>query len=110
MGIINFDFQNLSQEALFWLHVIFIVAAVSLGLFVTPLVAFVLIIFHRAHVFFFGECLLSKIQKRMGSLPKDISFLQLASKRFFQKDISRTASRILDYSLAVSVLAISLVK
>ncbi len=108
--MISLDFQNISREILFWLHVFFIIAAVSVGLFVTPYLAFALVTLHRIHLFIFGECVLSRVQKKTGGLPEDMNFLQLAVKRFFQKEISVPASRIIDYCLAGSALAIALLK
>ncbi len=110
MDMISLDFQCLLREILFWLHIFFIIAAVSVGLFVTPYLAFALVALHRIHVFLFGECVLSKVQKKAGGLPGNMNFLQLAVKRFFQKEISSPASQILDYCLAGSVLVISFVK
>ena len=103
-------FQYIYQQFIFWLHALFVMAAVSIGFFISPLVAFGLVILHRAHIYFFGECLLSKFQRKAGGLPEGMNFLQLASKKLFGKEISSSQSRIIDYSLAGSVVVLTLIK
>lgn len=110
MNIMEIDIGWFWQEILFWAHLLFIFFAVAAGLFLSPLVALLLVILHRAHIFLFGECLLSKIQRKVGSLPKRMDFLQMAVKRFSGKEIGVSASRALDYSLAGALLAISVIK
>lgn len=105
-----FRVHNVLYSFLFWLHAVAIAAAILLGFFVTPLWALALVAAHRLHVILLGECLLSKIQRRTGGMPHDKNFLQLLSKRLFQKEIGYRGSQILDYSLAGTMIAIALVR
>lgn len=104
------DFQIIVQHFLFWMHALFLAVAVFLGLFVTPLAALLLIAVHRLHVILFGECALSKIQRRVGGLPPGVNFLQHLALEIFGREISYRSSQILDYSLAGTMLAVALVK
>jgi hypothetical protein len=106
----NIGFKKLISPFLFWFHVLFIINAILVGLFVTPLVTFALVVLHRIHVIFFGECILSGVHRKAGSLPKDMDFLQLAAKKIFHKDISSLQSRMLDYSFACMAITIALIK
>lgn len=108
--MISFDFQNLFQEILFWTHIFLIIAAVLVGLFVTPYLALILVACHRIHVYLLGECAVSKAQRRIGGLPGDLNFLQFAVKRIFQKELSHGESHLLDYLLAGSTVFISFIK
>jgi|GEM_PF-6004935 len=102
--------QNIANSFLFWFHIIFIFSAILVGLFLSPWTVIILIVLHRLHMVAFKGCLLSRLQNRIGGLPKDMSFLQLAAKKIFQKNISLMQSQKLDYFLAGLALIISLAK
>ncbi len=106
----DFEFQNFSQGFLFWAHIVFIFVSVAVGFFVSPLLVAFLVAFHRIHVFFFGECILSKMQRKIGGLPENVNFLQLAVKKFFRKEISPWESRLIDYCLAGSILVVAIIR
>lgn len=91
-------------EFLFWFHLVFIVCAVLSGL-VLPLVAVVAaVILHRLHTYFFDGCALSAMQKRVGGLPREHTFLQDAARRLFGRTISPRQSSHLDLGFAGSCL------
>jgi len=102
--------KNIANNFLFWFHVIFIFSAILVGLFLSLWTVVVLIVLHRLHVIAFKGCLLSRLQNMTGGLPKDMSFLQLAARKIFQKNISLMQSQKLDYFLASLALIISLIK
>jgi|TARA_Y100000034_G_scaffold17012_1_gene18493 hypothetical protein len=87
------------NEFLFWLHAVVILAGTLLGLFVSMVTVYWAILIHRIHIIIFGGCILSKFQKKLGGIPKDISFLQYAIYRFSGNMISRRQERFFDYSL-----------
>jgi hypothetical protein len=102
--------HNLANMFLFWFHLIFILTAVMIGLFVSPWLAVLLVFAHRAHVFIFNGCILSKIQRQPGGLPDHLDFLQLAADRIFHKNITSRQSYALDYFFASLPVIISLAK
>jgi len=88
-------------DVLFWLHILVILFAVLMGLFVSLPLVLLLIFLHRIHLTFFKECLLSKLQRRLRGLPSDMSFLQFVSFKFFGKKISLRQSYYLDYGFVL---------
>ena len=64
------------NEFLFWLHAGIILAGTLLGLFVSMMTVYWTILIHRIHIIIFGGCIISKYQKKLGGLPKDMKFLQ----------------------------------
>ena len=68
---------------------------------ILPLPAVVLLIItHRLHFFIFDGCVLTHIKKRLGLMPEHLDFLQYALKEITGKNITITASRNIDYSIA----------
>ena len=95
------------HDVLFWIHVGGIIFVLLIGfLFTLPTVLLVVVI-HRSHTLVFKECLLSKLQKNLGGLPKNMSFLQFASLRLFAKNISSKQSHLLDYSFVFICVGIA---
>lgn len=96
-------------ELLFWLHITIIVGGLFMG-FLLPLQLVVGIVFlHRMQFLIFNDCLLSKFQKRLRSLPEKKHFLQFAVKKIFNKQISDRQSHYLDYTLVTSMVLVSVV-
>jgi hypothetical protein len=94
-------------EFLFWLHALAIVFYVSLAFFLSLPVIILLTFLHRAHLVVFGECWMSRVQKRLGFLSHEMDFLQLVVKRLFQKNIDSRRSHYLDFSFAALTLGIA---
>ena len=98
------------SRIIFWAHLLAILAAVAVGLFVGPLWMLGFIILHRAHVLLFGECALSKVQRRFGGLPEGVNFLQLAARKLLQKNWSLRQAQLADYGLVTAAFALSLIR
>ena len=91
-------YHGIISEFLFLLHITVIIFAIFIGLFVSFPVVLLLVFLHRLHIFIFKEeCVLSKLQKYLGALPKNMSFLQFARLRLFGRNISLRQSNSLDY-------------
>ena len=90
--------KNLN-ELFFWSHLAFIPFAVSTGIFLPPTAVIFLVITHRVHTFVFDGCAFSAIQKTSGGIPKNMDFLQFASKKLLGIRLTVTQSKIVDYSL-----------
>ena len=88
-----------TNEFLFWLHAGIILVGTLLGLFVSMMTVYWTILIHRIHIIIFGGCIISKYQKKLGGLPKDMKFLQYVIYRFNGNLISKKQERIFDYSL-----------
>jgi len=107
---VDFDALNYQARFIFWLHISAIFIAVILGFIFSPLIMVALAIFHRAHVFLFEECILSRIQRIFGGLPKNMSFIQFAYQKFFNGTISLKQSQLADYFFVSLALVISIIK
>ncbi|OGC81855.1 MAG: hypothetical protein A2788_01300 [Candidatus Abawacabacteria bacterium RIFCSPHIGHO2_01_FULL_46_8] len=97
-------------EILFWFHVSIIPLSIFAGLFLLlPTVIFVFII-HRLHFVVFGECLISRLQKYLGAMPRDLDFIQFAAKRLWGKEITKRISKLVDYAVVLLSISIAMLK
>ena len=96
------------KEFLFWLHVCLVVGYLSLGLFFSFWIVAIVVLAHRLHYKIFDGCILSKLQKKVKGLAEDRFFLQEAVWRFLRVEISPRTANVIDYSIAVCTLLISL--
>ena len=101
--------KEIGFELLFWAHLGFILFAILIGLFLPLSIVAGLVLLHRIHIFHFRGCVFTHFQKRIGGLPKDVSFLQFAFKRLFNKNISLSQSKKIDYAFSFSVLTLALI-
>ena len=101
--------REILNEIIFWIHIMVIVFAIFLGVFVYLPFVILAIILHRVHVFAFNDCLLSKLQRKFGGLPKNMNFLQNATLKLFGKNINVKQSNYLDYLLALISITIALI-
>lgn len=92
------------------LHLILILAAISTGFFFSLPVVIFLVITHRLHVWFFKGCIFSNLQKKLGGFMEHEGFLQHIIHNTVGIRISKKASVILDYSLALSPICIVILK
>jgi len=90
----------LLHRALFWLHLAIIIGAISIGFFLSLPAVLAIVAAHRLHVIAFGGCLISRLQLRLGMLPRRANFLQVAAQKFFRQNLSLPQAKIIDYSLA----------
>ncbi|HTK04994.1 MAG TPA: hypothetical protein VL500_05390, partial [Candidatus Eisenbacteria bacterium] len=90
-----------------WFHACFIVCAVLSGLALPLLVVIVAVIVHRLHMVAFDGCLLTAIERRFGALPRDLTVLQHAARRFSGKAISSRQSARLDKGFVALCLALA---
>jgi hypothetical protein len=98
------------RELLFWLHIAIILAAVSTGFFL-PLPAIIgLVLLHRLHMVFFKGCAFSRLQKRLNALPGHLTFLQLAGKKVFKKNLSRIQSYCIDGALVLIPISTTIIR
>lgn len=98
-----------SNQVVFWGHVVFILLAISTGIFLPLGIVILFVIVHRLHVLLFGGCLLSHLHKKLGGLQRERFFLQEFARRVLKKEISERQSKIFDYSLAVSPILIAVI-
>ena len=106
----NPNFQNLANEIIFWFHLLFVIFATLVGLFLPPAFVVLLVVLHRIHILVFRGCILSKIQRYLGGLSDDVNFFQFASKKVAGKDISLFQSRIIGYIFPGLALIVAFAK
>lgn len=104
------DQFNLYSEVLFWLHVVLIILAVFLSVFLNPFVVLLLIFAHKAHVLIFKGCLLTEFQRKCKNFDLNMDFFQYASKRFFGFYLDKKGSYFINYSIYIIALFISVYK
>ena len=98
------------HEFLFWSHLALIGFIIISGLILPFSIVILVLILHRIHIFFFGNCLFSRLQSYLGAISKQEDFIQVAIKKLFGKDINRQQSNSLDYtfvSLAFLIAALN---
>jgi len=99
--------EEVLNEFLFWVHVIVTVGGVFLGyIFSLPMVL-VLICLHRLHWYVLDDCVLTKIQKKIGGLPREMSFMQYAILRFIGKKVTKRSATRVSYSFITTAILIS---
>jgi hypothetical protein len=96
------DFQLL-------LHFFVIIGGLILSWFINPLIVLAVGILHKLHIKVLKGCLLTNINKLTGGIESDKGFWQTVFKRFFDKDISKTTARSIDYGWTISMLIISII-
>lgn len=95
------------NEILFWSHLAIIAFALSIGFFLPlPIVVF-LVLAHRIHVYLFNGCAFSRLQKKAGTLPSDVAFLQNVCKRLLKINLNLRQSKVLDYTIVSIPVSVS---
>jgi hypothetical protein len=95
------------NETLFWLHVVITVSGIFVGYIFSLPIVILLISLHRLHWYVLDDCVLTKLQKRLGGLPKEVSFMQHAIHRFMGKKISMQSATRVSYSFITTSVLIS---
>jgi len=99
--------NKILQDILFWMHIGGILLGVFLGLLVSLPLLLLLVVLHRFHVALFHGCLFTRLQRRLGVLPVNMSFLQFVVLRLFGKRINARQSSRLDYGLVLFSLNVA---
>ena len=92
------------------MHAFIILLAILSALFIAFPFVILLLILHRLHIHFFGDCILTIIQKQLGFIKNESSFLQCAVKKIFRKNINLTQCYYIDYSIALITFGIASTK
>ena len=58
----------------------------------------------------FDGCVLSLVERRIGTLPRELTFLQKVSQRFFGRTITSRQSAQIDHAFAASCLVFALAR
>ena len=99
--------MNLAQP-LFFLHIGIIIFGVSMGFFLPLSIVILIVLLHRLQFFVFHDCLLSKMQKKVHSLPRNTHFLSFAVQKIFGKKINNRQCHQLDVLLILLTLGIAI--
>lgn len=99
--------NKIIAESLFWIHIFIMIFAVFIGLFFSFFSVLVIIIVHRLHIFTFKECILFKLQRKIDTVPANITFPQFVSKKIFGKDINLQQSHLMDYGLVLACISVA---
>lgn len=97
-------------EFLFWLHIAVIIITLLLGYYLKPLLMLSLIIIREIAVSFSHGCPLTVYQRQVKGLPEDKDFVQYALERLFRLHLTRSQARVLNYTILLSALLISVVR
>lgn len=95
----NSLYKKVLGEILFWIHIKIILLGLLLGI-IFPLTT-VIIVFaaHRLHLTLFRGCAVTKLQKAIGAIPKDMGFTDFAIQRLFHKHLNARQLKTLDYGM-----------
>ena len=100
-------FNRFMAESLFWIHILIMILAIFIGLFLSFFSVIIIIIVHRLHIYTFKECILFKLQRKIDIVPANITFPQFISRKIFGKDINLQQSHLLDYSLVIACISVA---
>ena len=64
---------------------------------------------HRTHLILFNGCIISRLQSKLGGIPKEMSYLQFATFKITGKRISEKQGKYLDYFIALFAVGLALV-
>jgi len=100
-------YNKIMSEGLFWIHILIMISAVFLGLFVSFTSVLLIVAVHRAHIFTFKECILFKLQRKIDTVPMNMTFPQFVSKKIFGKKIETRHSNLVDFSLVLACISLA---
>ncbi|MEK7480470.1 MAG: hypothetical protein AAB604_00005 [Patescibacteria group bacterium] len=95
-------------EFLFWFHVSVIAGAVASGFFLPLPFVLLAIVAHRAHLWVFGDCLLTKMKRACWAIRQEEDFLIYAARRFFDTRITPRGSKFINYLIYASTILLAL--
>lgn len=87
-----------------------VVFALTIGLYAPLWLVLVLALMHRAQTWLFGGCVVSKLERGLGSFSEQTDFLRHAAQRLFGITMSAAQSKVVDYSLLATTLLVSFSK
>lgn len=93
-------------QALLYIHLLIIVAAIATGFFLPLWLVIFLVILHRIHIHLFQGCIVSHMQRFLGGLPREHDFLKECFYTYTNKMLSNQQEKWLDYYLASSPILI----
>ena len=97
------------HEGLFWLHALVFFGAIGASFFLNIYLTLIIIILHRLHIGVFGECIITKLHKTIGTFPdkRETTWLSVFVERIFKKQITRSQDYIIEGALVVFILVAS---
>lgn len=91
-------FRRIMIWSLFWAHIGIVFFIISMGFILSLPKILALIILHRTHTAVFKDCVLSKMQRYLGGMPKEMTFVQFASYKLLGMSISRKQNDYMGYA------------
>ena len=86
-------------EFLFWFHLLVIALAIMSGFFLPLTIVVILIALHKIHLIMFGDCLLTLLKRRAGTITLDEDFIQFVGRRLFRETITRNQSEAVQWGI-----------
>jgi hypothetical protein len=89
------------NEIIFWLHLVIVLSGLFLWLVLALPYVILAFVLHQIHLLIFKGCVVTKIQYRLGGVPKNKEFLPYAMKRLFKVHMTSAQNRAVSYVTAI---------
>lgn len=85
-------FDALFSELLFWTHTAIVIFMLFMGLFLSLWWVAGVLILQKIHLYLFDGCAITRWEQAIGGMPQDMTYFQMAFKRFFNRRLSHAGA------------------